>query len=94
MKNSLPKLNLDLKSRSPDLEIIDLDADSKDDKMDLDVAENDATIPSRDRNNNSNSAVGAADGGEQLKKLDRCFFWNFFCEFQFQYFHSTRMVEP
>ena len=84
MKSSLPKLNLDLKSRSPDLEIIDLDADNKDDNINLsenkeDYAES-VMSTSTDRNNNSNCG-GAAAVGEQVKKLDRCF-WNFCSDFQ------------
>ena len=82
----MPKLNLDLKSQSPDLEIIDLDADNKDDNMTLSENKEDyvesVMSTSRDRNNNSNSG-GAAAVREQVKKLDRCF-WNFCSDFQSQ----------
>ena len=83
MNNSLPRLNLDnLKSQSPDLEIIDLDADAKDDVADMnlskekcnkeeDVAER-LTI-NKDRNNNSNRNGGTAVVGDQVKGLARCF---------------------
>ena len=77
MNSSLPKLSLDLKSRSPDLEIIDLDADNKDDRIHLsencnEKEEEDAESVTKDRNNNSNSNVGSAVG-DQVKGLARCF---------------------
>ena len=64
----MPKLRLDLKSPSPDLEIIDLDAenDNRDDNLQLQpkggIEERDDNI-AKDRNNNSNI--------EHLKGLDR-----------------------
>ena len=79
MNSSLPKLSLDLKSGSPDLEIIDLDADNKDDGIHLsencnEKEEEDAesVTGTKDRNNNSNSNVGSAVG-DQVKGLARCF---------------------
>ena len=80
MNSSLPKLSLDLKSRSPALEIIDLDADNKDDGIHLsencnEKEEEDAErvmMATKDRNNNSNSNIGAAVG-DQVKGLARCF---------------------
>ena len=80
MKSSLPKLNLDLKSRSPDLEIIDLDADNMNLSENKEDYAESVMSTSRDRNNNSNCG-GAAAVGEQVKKLDRCF-WNFCSDFQ------------
>ena len=61
--NTLPKLRLDLKSPSPDLEIIDLDAenDNRDDNLQLQPNGDDNIA--KDRNNNSNI--------EHLKGLDR-----------------------
>ena len=61
--NTLPKLRLDLKSPSPDLEIVDLDAenDNRDDNLQLQPNGDDNIA--KDRNNNSNI--------EHLKGLDR-----------------------
>ena len=61
--NTLPKLRLDLKSPSPDLDIIDLDAenDNRDDNLQLQPNGDDNIA--KDRNNNSNI--------EHLKGLDR-----------------------
>ena len=77
MNSSLPKLGLDLKSRSPDLEIIDLDADNKDNGIHLaedcnNKEEDDAesVTATKDRNNNSNNNGGAAVG-DQVKGLAR-----------------------
>ena len=80
MKSSLPKLNLDLKSQSPALEIIDLDADNMNLSENKEDYAESVMSTSRDRNNNSNCG-GAAAVGEQVKKLDRCF-WNFCSDFQ------------
>ena len=89
MNASLPKLNLDnLKSRSPDLEIIDLDADKDDDSIHLSencnkeevgerlasMKDKENSMSSKDRNNNSNGNIsGAAAVGDQVKGLARCF---------------------
>ena len=61
--NTLPKLRLDLKSPSPDLEIVDLDNenDNRDDNLQLQPNGDDNIA--KDRNNNSNI--------EHLKGLDR-----------------------
>ena len=57
-----------------------MDADNKDDNMNLSENKEESVIStSKDRNNNSNSSGGAAAIGEQVKKLDRCF-----CDFQSQ----------
>ena len=66
--NTLPKLRLDLKSPSPDLEIIDLDAenDNRGDNLQLQLNGDDEEKVdniAKDRNNNSNI--------EHLKGLDR-----------------------
>merc|ERR1719500_1749839 len=70
MKSSLPKLNLDLKSQSLDLEIIDLDADNMNLSENKEDYAESVMSTSTDRNNNSNCG-GAAAVGEQVKKLDR-----------------------
>ena len=59
----MPKLRLDLKSASPDLEIVDLDAenDNRDDNLQLQPNGDDNIA--KDRNNNSDI--------EHLKGLDR-----------------------
>ena len=61
--NTLPKLRLDLKSPSPDLEIVDLDAENDNRDDNLQLQHNGDDNIAKDRNNNSNI--------EHLKGLDR-----------------------
>ena len=81
MNDSLPKLNLDLKkSRSPDLEIIDLDAEDdmnfSKERCNKEEDVGDRLMINKDRNNNSNGKNGGAASaavGDQVKGLARCF---------------------
>ena len=54
-RREMPKLNLDLKSQSPDLKITDMDADNKEENKHLtENLKNKADII-KDRNNNASS---------------------------------------
>ena len=61
--NTLPKLRLDLKSPSPDLEIVDLDNENDNSENNLQLQPIGDENIAKDRNNNSNI--------EHLKGLDR-----------------------